>query len=550
MDAMARIDDISDIETLKFFAKRQQDTISELNPYKERCRELEMKLLLKEERIEQLLRARWSRTSEKLTAGESNRQAELFDEIETVAREEKPEGGSSSITVAMHSRKRGKRAKLPENLPRIETIIDIDESEKVCGCGTAMVKIGEDVSEKLEVIPARFVVRRTIRPRYACASCGGAENEPERPVAVAPVPPSILPKTNATPSLLATIATWKFQDALPLYRQERIFARHGIELGRATMSRWMMEVASRCGPVITAIERHIRSGPMIGMDETPTQVLGETERANTSVSYMWVARGGPPGQAAVRFMYKPTRASSVPKEFLAGYRGVLQTDGFESYDAALRALQVEGHMKITHAGCMTHARRRFIQADRSGKVPTSAKKALQYFRSLYAVEKEANELNLDASGRMLLRREKSLPILQEFKLWLDQRVLEVPPESLVGKAVHYTIGQWEKLIRYIDFGFVPIDNNQVENAIRPFAIGRKNFLFSGSPAGAESSAALYSIIETAKANGHEPFFYLYYLFTLLPLARDEESIKMLLPFNVSKKQVFDFATVNWLALGS
>jgi len=550
MDTTACLDDINDLETLRAIAKGQQKNIIELDSYKQRCRELEMKLLLKEERIAELLRERWSRTSEKLAGFESNRQAGLFDEIEIIASEEQPALEPASIKVATHDRKRGKRARLPENLPRIETVIDIDESEKVCGCGTAMVKIGEDVSEKLEVIPARFIVRRTIRPRYACANCCGAENEPERPVAVAPVPPSILPKTNATPSLLATIAIWKFQDALPLYRQERIFTRHGIELGRATMSRWMMEAATRCSPVIMAIERHIRSGPMIGMDETPTQVLGESERANTSVSYMWVARGGPPGQAAVRFMYKPTRASSVPKEFLTGYAGVLQTDGLESYDAALRVLQAEGNSGITHAGCMTHARRRFIKADCSGKMPTSAKKALQYFRSLYAIEKEARELNLDDSGRTLLRMEKALPLLHEFKLWLDQRVLEVPPESLIGKAIHYTLGQWEKLIRYIDYGFVPIDNNLVENAIRPFAIGRKNFLFSGSPAGAESSAALYSIIETAKANGHEPFFYLYYLFTLLPLALNEQAILALLPFNVSKKQVLDFAAVNWLGLGS
>lgn len=550
MDAVALIDDINDLATLRAIAKSQQRNITELNPYKERCRELEMKLLLRDERIAELLRERWSRTSEKLAGIELNRQAELFDEIEAIVHEDRPAEDTPSITIAAHVRKRGKRAKLPADLPRIETVIDIDESEKTCGCGASMVKIGEDISEKLEVIPARFLVRRTIRPRYACARCGGAENEPERPVAVAPVPPSILPKTNATPSLLATIATWKFQDALPLYRQERIFTRHGIDLGRATMSRWMLDVATRCDAVIKAIERHIRSGPLIGMDETPTQVLGEAGRSNTAVSYMWVARGGPPGSPAIRFMYKPTRATSVPQEFLARYAGVLQTDGLESYDSALRFLNEKGHSRIAHAGCMTHARRRFVQADRSGKVPTSAKKALQYFRSLYAVEKEAQELHLDDSGRMLLRREKSLPVLLEFKSWMDQRIPEVPPESLIGKAIRYTLGQWDKLIVYIDYGFVPIDNNLVENSIRPFAIGRKNFLFSGSPEGAESSAALYSIIETAKANGHEPFFYLYYLFTMLPLAHDETAVQALLPFNVSKKHVLDFAAANWAGLGS
>jgi len=535
MEAPVPIDTITDLEQLRTAAKN-------------RIRELENKLLLKEERIAELMRERWGRSSEKLTGGEKAAQGDLFDEIETTIRQEKEE--NESVPVKNHIRKRGKRAKLPESLPRIETVMDIDETEKVCGCGTALVKIGEDTSEKLEVIPARFIVRRTIRPRYACPCCGGTENEPERPVAVAPIPPSILPKTNATPSLLATIATWKFQDALPLHRQERIFARHGIDLGRATMSRWMMEVAERCKPIIQELENHIRSGPLIGMDETPTQVLGETGRADTTTSYMWLARGGPPGKMAIRFRYHPSRAASVPKDFLAGYSGVLQTDGYESYDAALRALAVEGNDTIVHAGCMTHARRMFIKADRSGKVPTSAKIALRYFKTLYAVEREATETNLDDEGRTALRKEKSLPVLVEFNAWLESRRTEVPPESLIGKAILYTLGQWPKLIRYVDYGYVPIDNNLVENAVRPFVIGRKNFLFSGSPDGATASAALYSIIETAKINGHEPFFYLYYLFSRLPYAKDAAAISELLPFNVPRKEVFDYAAVNWLALDS
>jgi len=322
MEATACLKQATDIENLRTVAEKK------IVEYEERIRQLENTLLLKEERIAELLRERWGRSSEKLTAGEThNKQADLFDEIETTAKEENE--ATETVPVKRYNRKRGKRARLPAELPRIETVIDIDATEKVCGCGAVLVKIGEDTSEKLEVIPARFIVQRTIRPRYACPCCGGTENEPERPVAVAPLPPSILPKTNATPSLLATIATWKFQDALPLHRQERIFARHGICLGRATMSRWMLSLAARCESIIDLIDAHIRSGPMIGMDETPTQVLGEVGRENTATSYMWLARGGPPGKSAVRFLYRPTRSSSVPKEFLRGYGGVLQTDGLE-----------------------------------------------------------------------------------------------------------------------------------------------------------------------------------------------------------------------------
>jgi len=541
MDAAAVLDDIKDIDTLRDVAKNIAIQFTE------RVRELENTLLLKEEHIAELLRERWGRSSEKLTTGETrDKQADLFNEIEATAKEASDE--AESVPVKSHNRKRGKRARLPAELPRIETVIDIDETERVCGCGAALVKIGEDVSEKLEVIPARFIVRRTVRYRYGCCRCGGTENEPERPVSVAPLPPAILPKTNATPSLLATIATWKFQDALPLHRQERIFARHGIELGRATMSRWMLALASRCEQIVSMIEAHIRSGPMIGMDETPTQVMGEPGRENTATSYMWLARGGPPGKLAVRFLYRPTRASSVPKEFLSGYSGVLQTDGLEAYDTALRALKAEGRNEIVHVGCMTHARRMFIKADRSGKVASSAKAALSHIKKLYAVERKADKAGLDDAGRVRLRREEALPVLEEFKAWLDGRRLEVPPESLIGKAISYTLGQWEKLIRYINYGFVPIDNNLVENAVRPFVIGRKNYLLHGSPGGADASAALYSIIETAKVNGHEPFFYLYYLFSKLPYACDASSIAALLPFNVSRTEVLDFAAANWARL--
>ena len=216
----------------------------------------------------------------------------------------------------------------------------------------------------------------------------------------------------------------------------------------------------------------------------------------------------------------------------------------------MRSFLAEGNDGIVHVGCMTHARRMFIKADRSGKTATSAKKALAYFKKLYAIERESNEKKLDDASRVHLRREQSAPILIEFKNWLDTRKTEVPPESLIGKAIGYTLGQRDKLIRYIDYGFVPIDNNLVENAVRPFVIGRKNYLFHGSPTGADASASLYSIIETAKINGHEPFYYLYYLFSKLPLVNSETDLRALLPFNVSRKEIHTFAIENWLALDS
>jgi len=545
METAGRIEDIQDIEALRTIAKDRTIQFEALKKkFEEETRRLNMQLLLKDERIAGLIRDAWARSSEKLTKGEARGQASLFDEAETAVREEAVAGAESGTTIKEHVRKRGKRAPLPAELPRVEETIDISEEEKICGCGAELAKIGEDVSEKLEVIPMRFQVRRTIRPRYACSCCGGTENEPEQPVLVAPVPPSIIPKSNATPSLLASIATWKFQDALPLYRQERIFSRHGIELSRATLSRWILELGDRCAPIVEGIEAHIRAGPMIGMDETPIQVLKEKNRADTSLSYMWVARGGTAGKTGISFTYRPGRSAEAPKEFLATYEGVLQTDGYQAYDAAVK------DRPIVLVGCMAHARRQFIKADKSGKIPTSAKAALDHFRKLYAVEREATERGLDADGRRALRQEKARPILSELKAFLDERSVEVPPESLIGQAISYTLGQWEKLARYADYGFVPIDNNLLENAIRPFVIGRKNFLFSGSPDGAESSAALYTIIETAKANGHEPFQYLYFLFSRLPYAKDAASIASLLPFNCTPAEARTYVAHNWLGVGS
>jgi transposase len=534
MGALADIKNASDIETLRALAISLQNDIVNLK----------MELLLRDERIAELVRDAFARTSEKLSRGEHANEPTLFDEAEYVVREEervKLEGGAV-IVVASHLRRRGKRARLPENLPRIEEIIDLPDDQKFCSCGAPLVKIGEDVSEKLEVIPMQFRVRKTIRPRYACSAGGKEHGEAAREVIVAPAPPAILPKTNATPSLLATIATWKFQDALPLFRQERIFDRHGIELTRATMSRWILDLGEKCRPVVEGIEQLIRAGPFMGMDETPTQVFGEEGRPDIRTSYMWVARGGIAEKKGVVFRYHPERSEKLPAEFLAGYEGILQSDGYDVYDKVVKGTG------IVHVGCMAHARRRFIKAKKSGKVSCSADAAIAFIKQLYKVEREADELKLSDMERVAYRKKEAVPILEAFRAWCEEKSMAVPPESLIGKAVSYTLNQWDKLIRYIDYGFVSPDNNQLENAVRPFVIGRKNFLFSGSPGGATASARLYSIIETAKANGHEPFQYLYYLFSLLPSASTQEEIGRLLPFNVSPATVRAFVSANWLGV--
>lgn len=556
------LDSLTDIEALRAIAKdavtQYQQVTIDFKKAKEHIDKLERELIRQAERIALHLRRAFARMSEKLAGEKAAGQKKLFDEAEVTAKRnseettlfiEDTEEASGEKASTKSRRIRGKRAPLPETLPRVDTVMDISEEQKVCGCGETLVRIGEDISERLEVVPMHFVVRRIIRPRYACSSCGGTENEPESAVQVAPVPASMIPKSYSTPSLLATCITWKYQDALPLYRQEQIFLRHGIDISRATLSRWIIEVATRCKPLIVRLKAHLMRGLLINMDETPVQVHLEEGRADTTTSYMWVARGGPPGQPVLIYIYKPTRNADLVRLLLKDYQGVLQTDGYPGYDAALKDLNAQGEV-IVHVGCMVHARREFFNAQKAGSQQEGATKAIRVFKQLYDIERECDKRGLEGEEKTAFRRENALPILKAFKAWLEEQRPLVLPQSLLGEAISYTLNQWSKLVRYIDYPFVPLDNNIAENAIRPFVIGRKNWLFSGSPDGAESSAALYSLIETAKANRHEPFHYLYYLFSKLPEATTESDFDALLPFNVKREEVFSYALANWARMGS
>jgi transposase len=424
---------------------------------------------------------------------------------------------------------------LPEDLPRVDVVYDIGEDQKLCACGFQLSRIGEEISEKLDIIPAKMQVIRNIRYKYACKNCEGVESDAPT-VQIAPAAAQIIPKSLATEGLLAHIVTAKFEDALPLYRQSKIFNRMGIDLSRATMAGWMVRLGGCCQPLIELLKKEIRSGPVIGIDETTVQVLNEPGRSNTAKSYMWVFRGGPVEQPILLYVYSPTRAGKVAMDMLAGYEGFIQTDGYIGYDELGR------RKGIFHVGCWSHARRMFIKvinARKKGKKSKggNAEKALDFIRKLYAIEKEAKAANLDFDQIYRLRQQKAKPILDEFKKWLVSLSPMTPPKGLLGKAVSYTLSQWDRLERYIEDGRLRMDNNLVENAIRPFVVGRKNWLFSGHPNGANASAALYSLIETAKANGLEPYAYLRYVFEKLPLADKKDAYRKLLPQNLDRETI-------------
>jgi len=475
--------------------------------------------------------------SERMTLVDPEVQTYLFNEAEATAQKE--EAAAEEKQTITYERKKGGRRSLPEDLPRIEEVHDIPEEEKVCGCGSRLSRIGEEVTEELDIIPRQCRVLRHIRLKYACRQCEGTESD-KCAVQIAPPPVQLLPKTIATAGLIASVVVEKFADGLPLYRQAARFSREGIEISRGTLSNWVVRVGELCSPLLEIFREDLLRGPLINADETPVQVLNEPGRANTTKSYMWVFRGGssPPG-SIVLFDYRPTRSGEeILEEYLRGYTGTVQTDGYIGYEKLTE-------LSVTHAGCWAHARRKFVEVvqvvdkARKGKERkgSSADEAVLKIRRLYEVEQEEKTRELTGAILVQFRRERALPLLEEFHDWLKARVGSTPPTGLLGKAMNYTLKQWPRLILYVDNPHLGLDNNAAENAIRPFAVGRKNWLFAGSPAGAQASANLYSLVETAKANGLEPYRYLRFLFERLPYAKTPEDYRKLTPLHLDRNEI-------------
>ncbi|MCK5165430.1 MAG: IS66 family transposase [Desulfobacula sp.] len=432
--------------------------------------------------------------------------------------------------ITSHTRKKRGRKPLPANLPRIEVIHELSEEERQCGCGCLKIYSGQEVSEQLDFIPAKVQVIQNIRYKYACKNCEGVEDDGPT-VSIARMPEQMIPKSMATPGLLAHVLTAKFADALPFYRQEKQFSRIGVDLPRSTMCNWAMKVAQACEILMGFMQAMILQGAVINIDETTVQVLKVPKR---SKCYMWVFKGGTPDKPIILFQYHPTRSGDVALQFLDGYQGIVQTDGYSGYNF------LDTMIGIIHVACWVHARRKFTDVIKAlgrkkGTPPSgNAGTALKYISKLYKIEKQAKEKGFSPEKIYKERQEKAVPLLNEFKKWLDVKVEQAPPKSLLGKAIGYTLNQWHRLIRYTEDGRIYPDNNVVENAIRPFVIGRKNWLFSFTPEGASASACIYSLIETAKANGLEPYWYLKYLFENLPEAMTADEFKALMPQNIDK----------------
>jgi transposase len=478
-------------------------------------------LLILREYIRLLKQQRYGRSSET----HESAQGLLFDEAEVTVAAELPEPEAAEIQVTAHTRKPGGRRPLPEWIERVDVVHDVKEDQKRCKeDGTALERIGEETSEQLEFIPAQLRVLRHVRPKYACPKCRTG-------VRIAEMPKLPIPKSIASPTLLAHVTVAKYADALPLYRQEEMFRRMGIDLPRASLATWMVKCGELIAPLIHLLNEDLLESGLVQCDETQQQVLKEPNRRAESQSYMWVRHA--PERKIVLFHYDVSRSASVPKELFEGYQGILQTDGYAGYDS------LGAQPGIVHVGCWVHARRKFdeaLKAQRSGKKKSrspnesKARQGLAFIQKLYQIERRIGDRPPDE--RRTLRQEFAKPVIDALKQWMRDAIPRVPPKSLTGKALTYLSGQWSKLIRVLDDGRIPLDTNPVENAIRPFVVGRKNWLFSDSVRGAHASASLYSLIQTAKLHGLEPFSYLRHVYERLPRAHTLEQIDALLPAKV------------------
>jgi len=438
----------------------------------------------------------------------------LWTPAETPASEAPPP--IPTTLVPAHERAKPIRRPLPDDLPREVVEVDLAPEQQPCPCcGGARHVIGEEVSEKLDIEPARMTVLQYRRKKYACRACEGE-------VQAAPLPAQVIEQGLATPGLLAHVAVQKFCDHMPLARQSKFFDRHGIELPRSTLTDWMLALGLITQPLIERMGEWLKTLDILGSDDTP--MPWQNERVGkTTTARLWVWRGAIDGnKPLLLYQFTPDRSGEHAAKFLDGWHGYLQADAYSGYDRNF----VGG--RIIEVGCMAHARRRYFEIAKNAKTPGFAHDIVQRLAELYAIEREAKERNLSPPERQRLRQERAPPLLAALKERLEGHLPKVPPKGPLAEAIGYSLNHWRALTRYLEDGRLEIDNNAVERAIRPVAQGRANWLFVASERGGHAAAALYSLIESAKANGHNPYAYLRDVLTRLPVTKAKD-IDALLP---------------------
>jgi transposase len=454
----------------------------------------------------QLKRVKFGKSSERMDA----EQKALFDEA--------LDADIAALEVQLHElmaarkkpgeRSTPKREPLPAALARVERRHEPENT--ICACGCALNRIGEDVSEKLDYTPGVFTVERHIRGKWACAQC--------RTLTQAPVPAEIIDKGIPTSGLLAQVLVAKYADHLPLYRQEQIFGRAGLSLARSTLASWVGVCGVRLQPLVDALKAHVLRGRVVHADETPVAMLapgtGKTHRA-----YLWAyASGAFEPLRAVVYDFTDSRSGEHARAFLGDWRGSLVCDDFSGYKASFA-------LGVTEAGCMAHARRKFVELHIANK-STLAATAIEFIGHLYDIEREVK--TLPAAQRLQERRSRAAPIAQKLHDWLLAQRTRLHDGTATAKAIDYSLKRWAALTRYLHDPALPIDNNFDEQQIRPWATGRKNWLFAGTLMAGQRAAAIMSLVQSAKLNGHDPYAYIKDVLARLPTHAARE-IDELLP---------------------
>lgn len=454
-------------------------------------------------------------------------QLRLFNEPESAAEVSGQEPKAETITYERKKKRSALYEEMLKKLPKERIEYRLSEDERACRCcGEVMHEMSREVRTELVIIPAQKKVVEHVQIIYGCRPCD--KNEIETPIVKAPMPRPAFPDSLASSSAVAYIITKKYIEGMPLYRLEQQFDRQGVPLSRQTMANWILTAADNwLKPIYDRMHEQILTHRYLHADETRVQVLHEPGRAAEAKSYMWLYRSGRDGPPIVLYDYQETRSQEHPRRFLERFTGYLHVDGYKGYN---------GIPDVKLACCWGHSRRKFDEALKSlpateRNTPVAAREGLDYCNQLFRIERGLKDTT--SEKRYEARLKQSRPVLDAFSAWLETKKDKVPPKSHLGDAIGYCLNQWPKLITFLEDGNLEIDNNRAERSIKPFVMGRKAWLFSNTPRGATASAITYSIVETAKENGLNPFAYLQYLFEQLPNVNthDRDVMAALMPWS-------------------
>ncbi len=488
---------------------------------------LKCELLFVNEKLLARERALFGTSSEKLSAADAL-QFRLFNEAE--AESDKAGQSAEAGTVVkelMRSNAGRKKRSNPDET--VEVVHDLSAEEKACPCcGVERPLLKQERSEEFDLVPAKVVRIVHLKNVYGPCRCDRFGESGEKAIITAKAPAKIVKGSDFSNRSIALCIAAKYADGIPFNRVEKIYARSGLDISRTTLSNLTMRTALKVSPLIEAMNRDLKLSPVILMDETPVQVHRIDGKKPTSNSYMWVTYGYRDKRPIVQFVYKLTRAGTIPNALLSGYKGYLQTDGYAGYTG------IGQSPGIVHIGCFAHIRRKFFEAYESSGKTGEAGQMLALIKELYAVKHRLGDRlergQLDDDAFTVMRAVEAGPVLARIRSWLDSRNGSVTPQGNLGKAITYALIEWPKASRYIDHALLHPDTNLVESQIRPFVVGRKGWLFMDSPSGATASAAFYSLLQTAQLNGHDAVRYLTYVFDQLASREADANVDDLLPY--------------------